>query len=33
MSVLNRYSYALTQNQQANQPDWRSGLLRLSFST
>jgi hypothetical protein len=26
-------SYALTQNQQVNQPNWRSGLLRLSFST
>ena len=26
-------SYALTQNQQVNQPDWRSGLLRLPFST
>jgi hypothetical protein len=23
----------LTQNQQANQPKWRSGLLRLPFNT
>ena len=26
-------SDALTQNQQTNQPNWRSGLLRLPLST
>lgn len=33
MITHNRYSYTLTLNQQVNQLEWRSGLLRLPFNT